>query len=277
MGIEQSTKYSMRISALIFSLTFLFSFGCTEPTRTSMGGGMGNQQPNADAHVADFGLAVDANTPAEDSGVIQDTGVAATDSGMTFDDATAAVPDMGSQPPPQDAGFPEDAQAPSFPFRFYTPAWIDGGNVPTEYTCDGPAGWNGQNNPELIWENPPFGTAAFVMIFDDPAGLPSSWGPSTSGWRHWAFFTADASVLSIPQATSNTSNLPSGVTELRSGDNRVGYVPNCPPSPPSSYRWRIWAVNTTNLGVNANSSFSQLEQAAEAAKVASLQFVGVAN
>jgi phosphatidylethanolamine-binding protein (PEBP) family uncharacterized protein len=66
------------------------------------------------------------------------------------------------------------------------------------------------------------------------------------------------------------------VTELESNDGRIGYVPNCPPAPPSSYRWRIWAVNTANLGVTANSSFAQLEQAAESAKVASLQFVGVA-
>jgi hypothetical protein len=253
----------------------LFIFACNETPRTSTGGGsMSN--PDAQGSTSMDAAEIADSSPMGDTGTsdpIDSGNMMPADSGtQVFPDAMMPVIDSGV---PEDSGIHPDAMAPAA-FAFYTPAWMDGGTVPTEFTCDGPAGWSGQNNPELIWENPPAGTAAFVMIFDDPAGSPASWGPNTSGWRHWAFFTSDATVLSIPQATSNTMNLPSGVTELRSGDQRVGYVPNCPPAPPSSYRWRIWAVNTANLGVSASSSFAQLEQAAENAKIESIQFVGVA-
>lgn len=152
-------------------------------------------------------------------------------------------------------------------FDFYTPAFNDGDMVPAQYTCDGRGGFGHQFNPELIWENPPPGTAAFVMIFDDP---------DAGNFGHWAFYTDDATVLRIPEGTSNTMNLPMGVNELRSSDGRTGYVPNCPGGRQHQYRWRMWAVDNTFM-LNGRLSFDALERAATAAELDMVQFTGLSS
>ena len=152
-------------------------------------------------------------------------------------------------------------------FAFYTPAWQDGDTIPTEYTCDGTGGWQAQNNPELLWENPPAGTQAFAMIYVDS---------DLNDWNHWAFYTTNADVLGIPQATSNTGSVSSGVVELRSQDGRTGYVPNCPGSNPHTYTFTLWAVSDANALVG-QSTFDGLASAASAVSLGSLSFSGEAT
>lgn len=252
-------SYGLGMRSILLVLPAL-ALACTIHTTPS-----GNSTPS------DVGLRRDA-TPVADSGSTLDAATLdaspadATpgDSGASQDAAAAdaTTPDLGFA----DTGVNDTG--PAAAFEFFTPAWIDGGMVPSQYTCDGPGGWPHQNNPALVWANPPAGTAGFVMIFDDP---------DAGNWRHWAFFTADASLTGVPESSSNTAALPSGVTELRSGDNRRGYVPNCPGGNRHEYRWRLWAVNTANLGVTASSSFSALERAAENAKIEMIQFFGVST
>lgn len=175
--------------------------------------------------------------------------------------ATDVTPDTDSD---TDVADTEVAAA----FAFSTPAWADGDTVPDVYTCAGAGGWSAQHNPELVWSDAPEGTAAFVMIFDDP---------DAGGYPHWAFFTDDASLGGIAEAVSNTASLPAGVTELESGDRRIGYIPNCPGGNLHAYRWRLWAVDTADLGVDADSSFDALEEAARGASLERVTFTGMSD
>jgi phosphatidylethanolamine-binding protein (PEBP) family uncharacterized protein len=152
-------------------------------------------------------------------------------------------------------------------FTFSTPGWTDGAAIPAEYTCAGTGGWAAQDNPELNWANAPEGTAAFAMIYVDT---------DLGDWRHWAFYTADASVTTIPRGTSNTASLPAGVTELQSGDNRVGYVPNCPGGAEHTYQFTLWAVSDASA-LSGMTTFADLKTAAEANSLGSLSFTGLSD
>ena len=164
-------------------------------------------------------------------------------------------------------GSTSETTEPPPPFAFYTPAWEDGGDVPTPYTCDGEGGWPHQLNPELVWENPPEGTAGFVMVFDDP---------DAGDWPHWAFFTDDAALRGIPEGVSGTADLPAGVVELQSGDGRTGYVPNCPGGAVHEYRWRLWAVSEP-VEVPTDARFDDLIDAARAVSLEQQKFTGVSD
>lgn len=152
-------------------------------------------------------------------------------------------------------------------FGFSTPAWESGAAIPVDYTCDGSGGWTAQDNPELVWENPPTGTAAFAVIYVDT---------DLNDWEHWAFYTSSADVLTIPRGTSNTASLPAGVIELASQDGRTGYVPNCPGPSAHSYEFTIWAVSDANALVGIT-TFDALETAAAANSLGTLSFNGLAT
>lgn len=149
-------------------------------------------------------------------------------------------------------------------FAFSTPAWVDGAAIPVEYTCDSTLGWASQDNPELVWENPPTGTEAFAVIYVDT---------DLGNWEHWAFYTTNADVLSIPRGTSNTTSLPAGVVELDS--NRLGYIPNCPGPTAHTYTFTIWAVSDASMLTTAT-TFTALETAAAANSLGTLSFTGEA-
>ncbi|MCB9741835.1 MAG: YbhB/YbcL family Raf kinase inhibitor-like protein [Alphaproteobacteria bacterium] len=157
--------------------------------------------------------------------------------------------------------------APAGEFSFSTPSWEDGGAIPAEFTCDGQGGWNNQRNPELVWENPPEGTAAYALTYIDL---------TANGWQHWAFYTEDASLGGLPQESSNTADLPAGVTELVSNDGRRGYVPNCPGGREHTYEFTLWALSEP-LAVGENASFGQLRNAAENKALGSLSFTGLSS
>ena len=192
-----------------------------------------------DAHTADLGSA--------DSGVA-DTGAADAIASMDADPVDTGPVDTG--PPPA--------------FAFYTPAWVDGAMVPYEFTC-AVRSWR---NPELVWENAPAGTEAFIMIFDDP---------DAGGFKHWGFFTDRATISGVPDGASATAGLPMGITEVRNNFGDVGYGPNCPGGNLHRYRWRLWAVSTSNLGLDANSSFRALERAAQNNTLGVVEFTGLSD
>lgn len=158
----------------------------------------------------------------------------------------------------------EDSDTTPQPFAFYTPSWADGGAIPAEFTCDGTGGWQGQPNPELVWENPPEGTAAYAVLYVDS---------DLGDWEHWAFYTTDAAVAGIPASTSNTGSLPAGVVELNGQDGRTGYIPNCPSGQTHTYTFTIYAVNDASA-LTGQTTFSGLESAAAAAALATLSFSG---
>lgn len=106
-----------------------------------------------------------------------------------------------------------------------SPAFADGDPIPREHSCRGE-----DVSPPLAWTGVPAGTAALVLLVDDPDGRD---------WVHW-------SVLDLPGADGE---LPRGVPPAadppqqgRNDFGRVGYGGPCPPSGTHHYRFTLYAL-----------------------------------
>jgi len=111
--------------------------------------------------------------------------------------------------------------------RLTSSAFSHQARIPTRYTCDGE-----DRSPPLSIGDIPDGTAALVLIVDDPDA-------PRDVWDHWVAYD-------IPAA----GEIPEGVTNLGTGGRnswgRTGYGGPCPPPGPSHrYVFRLFAIDTT--------------------------------
>lgn len=99
--------------------------------------------------------------------------------------------------------------------------------IPTRYTCDGE-----DLSPPLTIDGIPEGTAALVLIVDDPDAPGDV-------WDHWVAYDIPPERL-IPEGVSNLG------TGGRNSWGRTGYGGPCPP-PGGSHRYifSIYAIDTT--------------------------------
>ena len=111
-------------------------------------------------------------------------------------------------------------------FTLSSSAFAPGGSIPKRFTCDG-----ADVSPELTWNGAPPGTAALVLVVDDP---------DARGWVHWL-------VLDLPGAANGS--LPEGLspsaTDPAQGTNdfgRRGWGGPCPPSGTHRYAFTLSAL-----------------------------------
>ena len=106
----------------------------------------------------------------------------------------------------------------------------DGATLPTSVTCAG-AG----EVPDLSWDHGPDGTAAYVVVVEDPDAPHGT-------FLHWA-------VANVPSDMTQLSpdGLPGGAVEGTNGFGDVGWGPPCPPTGDAAHRYRftVMAVDTT--------------------------------
>jgi Raf kinase inhibitor-like YbhB/YbcL family protein len=114
------------------------------------------------------------------------------------------------------------------PFRLSSSAFPAGEAIPRRYSCDGP-----DVSPPLAWSGAPAGTAAFVLVVDDP---------DANGFVHWI-------VADLPAATTSLAEGASGhlspAVEGRNGFGRIGYGGPCPPSGTHRYVFVLYALDRT--------------------------------
>ena len=122
-----------------------------------------------------------------------------------------------------------------------SPAFTDGGSIPSKHTCDGD-----DVSPSLAWTGAPEGTAAFALIVDDP---------DARGWIHWV-------VADIP---AETTELPEGGGTGTEGGNdfgRNGWGGPCPPSGTHRYDFTVFALSE-QTGLSAGFGADALRAAME--------------
>ena len=152
------------------------------------------------------------------------------------------------------AASPRGSASPSgpvVPFRLTARAFIEGGAIPREYTCDG------ENvSPALSWSGVPAGAASLVLLVDDP---------DAKDFVHWI-------VLDMP-ATPPAGALPRALdgvkTPPRQGRNDfgdVGWGGPCPPSGTHQYRFVLYAL-AAPLGVAAGANGTTVRAALATATV----------
>lgn len=112
-------------------------------------------------------------------------------------------------------------------FTLASDVGIDGGTLPTEYTCDG----NG-STPALSWSNEPIGTLEYALMMTT---LP---GDGTTRWN-WVLYH-------IPATTTGLAKNVSGVGTLGTGGHgtTMAYDPPCSQGPgPKVYTFTLYALS----------------------------------
>lgn len=122
---------------------------------------------------------------------------------------------MSETPPP----------AASAAFALTSTAFAEGGAIPTEFSCDG-----ANVSPPLSWAGVPAGTAALVLVVDDP---------DARGFVHWIVLDLPGVDGSLPKGVSPTADVPQqGTADF----GKVGWGGPCPPSGTHHYRFNLTAV-----------------------------------
>jgi Raf kinase inhibitor-like YbhB/YbcL family protein len=147
-------------------------------------------------------------------------------------------------------------------FSLTSPAFTDGANIPTKYTCDA-----GMQNPSpaLEWKDAPANTKSFVLIVHDPDA------PLAGGFTHWVLFDIPASTTSLPESFQAGSVGVSG----NSGFRRQGYGGPCPPSGSHHYHFMLSALDVPALGLQAGATKADVEKAMEGHVIGKTEVVGL--
>jgi Raf kinase inhibitor-like YbhB/YbcL family protein len=111
-------------------------------------------------------------------------------------------------------------------FALTSPEFVEGGAIPSRYTCDGD-----DISPPLEWHGAPEATVSMALVVDDP---------DARGFVHWVVYNVGPSA---------SGGLPAGWSEDAEfqGSNdfgRIGYGGPCPPSGEHRYDVRLLALDT---------------------------------
>jgi Raf kinase inhibitor-like YbhB/YbcL family protein len=134
------------------------------------------------------------------------------------------------------------------PFILTSTAFAAGDAIPREFSCDG-----ANVSPPLAWTGVPAGTAALVLLVDDP---------DAGDFVHWI-------VLDLPGADGD---LPKGVApsaaspqQGRNDFGNTGWGGPCPPSGTHHYRFTLTAL-TAKLGLGGHPGGGAVRDALAGAK-----------
>jgi Raf kinase inhibitor-like YbhB/YbcL family protein len=121
------------------------------------------------------------------------------------------------------------------PLILDSPAFPDGGPIPTEYTCQGQ-----DVSPPLQWRGVPGAAQSLVLIVDDP-DAPDPQAPRMT-WVHWVLYNIPADVSGLPEGVRAPA-LPSGTDEGVNDWKRTGYGGPCPPIGRHRYFYKLYALD----------------------------------
>ncbi len=122
--------------------------------------------------------------------------------------------------------------------------FMDKGNIPSEFTCDGK-----NISPELSWKDVPEETKSFALAVTDPDAAGGM-------WIHWLVYDISKTLRKIDRAS-----LPVGSKEVENDFGRRSYGGPCPPSGTHRYFFTIYALKTEYLeGLNERNFFEKVKK-----------------
>jgi len=123
-------------------------------------------------------------------------------------------------------GAQQAATAESATFAVSSSAFVDGGALPAQFTCDGSS-----MSPPISWTGAPAGTKSFVVLMDHQPG------PGTYKW-YWVLYDIDPTITSIAAGGS------AGTVGTNEHDAQA-YEPPCSKGPgPKTYTITVFALST---------------------------------
>jgi hypothetical protein len=156
-------------------------------------------------------------------------------------------------------------EASSMTLSLTSPAFAEGGEIPTRYTCEGQ-----DASPALAWPEPPSGTKSLALIVDDP-DAPDPKAPKMT-WVHWVLYDLPPTAGQLGEAVERKA-LPPGTREGLNDWKRTGYGGPCPPIGRHRYFHKLFALDTVlpDLG---RPTKAQLEKAMQGHILAQAELVG---
>lgn len=118
------------------------------------------------------------------------------------------------------------------PLKLTSPAFRNGGEIDTEYTCEGK-----DASPELQWSGSPAGTKTFALIVDDP-DAPDPKAPKMT-YVHWVLYDIPGDATGIAKAGDG----PAGARDGKNDWKRTGYGGPCPPIGRHRYFFKLYALD----------------------------------
>lgn len=137
-------------------------------------------------------------------------------------------------------------------FTLTSTAFVDGGEIPIMYTCDGQ-----DISPPLSWAGAPSNTKSLVLIVDDP-DAPDPAAPERT-WVHWILYNLPPADSGLKQGAASGA-LPTGTKEGANDWRRTGYGGPCPPIGRHRYFHKIYALDTVLVDLD-NPNKEKLEEA----------------
>lgn len=118
-----------------------------------------------------------------------------------------------------------------------SPAFAEGGEIPSKYTCDGE-----DLTPPLAWRGLPAGTRSLALVIVDP-DVPDPAAP-VRAWVHWVVYAIPPGTEGLPEGAAGHA-LPPGVKEGLNDWQRTRYGGPCPPIGKHRYFHRLYALDIT--------------------------------
>lgn len=126
--------------------------------------------------------------------------------------------------------------------QIHSPAFTDGGEIPTKYTCEGD-----DISPPLAWEGVPVNARSLVLIVDDP-DAPDPAAPRMT-WVHWLVYNLPTDTPGLPEGIAEAA-LPPGVRGGLNDWKRTGFGGPCPPIGRHRYFHKLYALDTVLEDLN---------------------------
>jgi Raf kinase inhibitor-like YbhB/YbcL family protein len=146
-----------------------------------------------------------------------------------------------------------------------SPAFPEGGAIPTAYTCEGP-----DHSPALAWQGVPAGARSLALIVDDP-DAPDPAAPKTT-WVHWVLYNLPPGDGRLPEGAA-PGRLPPQTREGVNDWKRTGYRGPCPPVGRHRYFFKLYALDLVLPDLH-HPTKAQLEQAMAGHVLAQAQLIG---
>lgn len=158
----------------------------------------------------------------------------------------------------------QPAGSSSMSFKLTSSAFVEGGSIPTKYTCEGQ-----DTSPPLAWSSAPSGTRSFAMIVDDP-DAPDPAHPKMT-YVHWVAYNIPATVTELSEGAGKGA-MPAGSSEGLNDWKKAEFGGPCPPIGTHRYFFKLSALDTTlNL---SRPTKSDLENAMKGHVLGTTQLMG---
>lgn len=112
-----------------------------------------------------------------------------------------------------------------------SPAFKDGGMIPSKFTCDGE-----DISPALEWPSVPDQTKSIALICDDPDAPRGT-------FVHWVLYNLPPDTRKLPENVKAGGTWPNGACQGTNDFGAAGFNGPCPPGGTHRYFFKLYAMD----------------------------------